>query len=169
MNIRLIIDISAKQCKTAVRIFYPFAFWSYAMRYIMLLTIVFSFLLSPASAQTELPKPTGLFVEKHGRDCIFIMWDEVAGAADYQIRLTRRGPGALQYSDKARKEDQLRGWRNWKELASTANGWAHDYGFRRSVLWCDLGRDQTIRARVRAVDAEGNTGAQIIKKIRTRK
>jgi len=139
------------------------------MRYLFLSAIVLMMFLGSASAQTELDKPAGLFVEKHGRDCIFIMWDEVAGAADYQVRLTKRGPGALQYSDEARKEDQLRGWRNWKELANTANGWAHDYGLRRSVLWCDLGRDQLIRARVRAVDAEGNIGPQIRKKIRTRK
>lgn len=138
------------------------------MRYILLLPILFALLLNPASAQTELKKP-GLYVDRWSRVCIFIMWDEVDGAVDYQVRLTNRGPGALQYRDKAREEDKLRGWRNWKELANTANGWAHDYGWRRAVLWCDLRRDQLIKVRVRAVDAEGNVGPQSVKGARTGK
>ncbi len=148
--------------------FYPFTLWSYAMRYILLLPILFALILSPASAQTELKKP-GLYVDRFSPVCLFIMWDEVAGAVDYQVRLTKIGPGMLKYAKSAREQDRLRGWRNWKELANTANGWSHDYGIRRAVLWCDLERGQHVKVRVRAVDAEGNVGPQSVRRARTKK
>ncbi len=88
------------------------------------------------------------------RDCIKIIWNGVRGASDYEIRVTKKGSGSLQYAEdikrKHRKHVDMRGWQPRAKLFPFMNdNLAH---------WCGLASPQLVRARVRGVDANGVAG-----------
>ncbi len=128
------------------------------MRYFLLLIAVFALLLAPASAQTKLKKPriTSLTQQYHETDCVTIAFNTVKRAASYELRVTNAGNGNLQYRSGTSSADQMRGWHDISKLKLinvAING-----NIRRQANWCNLAVNQTIRVRVRAVDAEGNPG-----------
>lgn len=128
------------------------------MRYALLLIALFALLLAPASAQTKLKKPriTSLYQQQYDTDCVTVSFKTVKRAASYELRVTNAGKGRLQYRSGTSSADQVRDWRDistLKLINVDING-----NIRRQANWCNLAANQTIRVRVRAVDAEGNPG-----------
>lgn len=128
------------------------------MRKFILTMLVFALLLGSASAQAELAKPKMIDVQTSffGR-CIGISWNRVLRAATYEVRVTKKGVGRLNYRPGVSEEDQIRNWTNWRDLREPMKyGSNKKYG--RSVDWCGLASGQTVKVRVRAVGKDGEIG-----------
>ncbi len=128
------------------------------MRYFLLIIALFSLLLAPASAQAKLKKPriTDVHQQMYDTDCVTVTFRTVKRAASYEVRITNADKGRLRYRAGTSSADQVRDWRDistLKLINVAING-----NIRRQANWCNLAVNQTIRVRVRAVDAEGNAG-----------
>ena len=77
-------------------------------------------------------------------------------AESYELRIINADQGKLRYRPGISSAAQVRDWRDistLKQINQAFNGKE-----RRQANWCNLAVNQTIRVRVRAVDAEGNPG-----------
>ncbi len=124
------------------------------MRIFAVLILVFTLLIGSASAQAKLPKVSIINVAQgtNKTDCLALLFVNLNGAATYQMRVTKAGNGSVKYRAGTPKAKQLRGWQD------IAQFWQQNTTHTKQVWWCNLMVDQTVRVRVRAVDAKGKAG-----------
>ncbi len=126
------------------------------MRCLAILVLVFTALIGTATAQDTLAQPKRPVVVQHrpesGLGCIEIQWQKVKKATSHEIRITKYGPGRLQYIE-GTAYDQMRGWQDVSVLR-----YSYRFNGGRAGDWCGLAAGQTIRVWVRALDEHGVAG-----------
>ncbi len=126
------------------------------MPYLAILVLGFAVLSGTVVAQDTLAQPKRPKVVQHrpesGLGCIEIQWQKVKKATGHEIRITKYGPGRLQYIE-GTAYDQMRGWQDVSVLR-------YPYRFKggKAGDWCGLAAGQMIRVWVRALDEHGVAG-----------
>ena len=127
------------------------------MRKLILFTLVFSLFLAVVPAQAKLPRPDKptLGQSELFPDCVEIQWPDgnIKRKYKYEVRLTNVGKGKLQYTADSNPARRNVGWTWWRDVGPHVLTGGVFYADQ-----CGLVSGQTIKARVRVVNARGRAG-----------